>query len=135
MAQSGDKDDLHTWQGVPSTPMSTGDHYPGDLETNPSDNDVIATTGALEAGWYLIQMFVYSSVDAIVELVERDATNSADNSTQRLAVKSAIGNADLTYLSKIRLLENERYIARMDGGVTGNVQASILAAQLLDYPA
>ena len=131
MAQTGDVHDLGLRNGCPSTPQITGDWYSGDMEVNPIDDATIATTGELQEGWYFIQMRVYASVDSIVELVKRNATNTSDVNAQRVACKEAIGNADFIGATKVFLNANERLIARMDGGVTGNVQASIFAANII----
>lgn len=131
MTQTGTVDDLGLRNGAPSTPQMTGDWYDGDLEVNPANDATIATTGQLQEGWYFVQMRIYSSINAIVEFVRRDATNSSDQNVQRVAVKTAIGNADFISATKIFLNADERLIARMDGAVTGNVQASIFAANII----
>ena len=129
--QTGSVDDLGLRNGAPSTPQMTGDWYSGDLETNPIDDATIATTGQLQEGWYFIQMRVFASVDSIVEIVKRDATNASDVNAQRVACKAAIGNADFIGATKVFVSADERFIARMDGGVTGNVQASIFASNII----
>ena len=131
MAQTGDVDDLGLRNGCPSTPQITGDWYAGDLETNAADDATIATTGQLQEGWYFVQIRVYASVDSIVELVKRDATNASDVKAQRVACKAAIGNADFIIATKVFVNANERYIARMDGVIIGTIQASIFASNII----
>lgn len=131
MAQTGTLDDIGVRNGCPTTPQQTGDWYSGDLEVNAADDATIATTGQLQEGWYFIQMRAYSSVDSIVELVHRDAANTADVDAQRVACKEVIGNADFIIATKVFVNEGERYIARMDGAVVGNIQASIFASNII----
>ena len=97
------------------------------IVSNPSSGDIIADTGAIALGG-LIQttVLVWSTITCNVEIVQRNALNTADVNKQRLyALNSETGILPIQQVP-VLLAVNERLLVRMVDSISGDIQASIL---------
>lgn len=98
--------------------------------TNPGNAAVLATTGALRAGFYEVRIVVGSTVDGRVEVARRNSGDSADvGDVVTLRVKSAQPSAE--YILRYTLAANERITVRTPAALVGDVDAAIFAEALI----
>jgi hypothetical protein len=102
----------------------------GALTTNPSANDILATTGQLGAGKYFFHFLMHCTADATFVLVQRNATDTGDVHDKEIPIP-ADSEIDEVFATPIVLAHNERVVVRCKGNVTGNAQASIFSAKVV----
>jgi hypothetical protein len=102
----------------------------GAVATNPVDNTVLATTGALGGGDYFFAFLVRSTADTTVDISQRNTANDAD--LHAMTIPTAAGSlTPITFPTKITILRNERVIVRQEGNLTGVIQASIFYSKIV----
>lgn len=96
----------------------------GGIATNPSNGDILVTTGAVKGGDYLFAFNIHASADAVVTLVQRNSTDDADKASYDIKVPA---DQDVSFYIPLHIgvLQNERLLLRMKGGITGTIQGSI----------
>lgn len=119
------------------TPYSAGSFYvgtgawtAGTVQTNPADTAVLADTGALPAGNYLVGVTGCASAAEVYDVQHRNAANAATLKTQRRRVR-ALDNDDFLFPNKITLALNERIRVVQAGALVGEIQVSIFAVPVL----
>jgi hypothetical protein len=91
-------------------------------QINPSNGDILADTGALAVG-ITATLIIKTNVDAPIELVRRNATNTSDFKVQPLVVAPP----NLFVVSvPLGVSLNERILLRMSDDLEGTITASIL---------
>ena len=113
----------------PSYLVGDGIWTDGAVLTNPTDGTVLADTGQLESGIYLVAAVGAGSVAWVYDLQRRDAAKATTLNSQRR--RPAAGNEDFLLANKITLASNERIRCVLSGAVTGEVEMSIFT---LDVP-
>lgn len=122
---------------MPTKPFSQGTRviginlvFPGSKVTNPADQQVMADTGALDAGSYFVSVQGSGSVAFVYDLERRNAANSAVVTTNGQAEshrrRCAAGNEEFFLGVSMAVLIGERIRVLMQGAVTGQVQLSLL---------
>ncbi|RJQ37450.1 MAG: hypothetical protein C4555_06350 [Dehalococcoidia bacterium] len=107
-----------TWQ------IGAGQWVDGDIDTNPSDGDVLVDTGALPEGNYLFTVVGRATVQATYEVQVRNAANNSTLSSQRRTI-AANGNDYFPLPNKILLSQNQRLRCVQSGNLTGDIELSI----------
>lgn len=92
-------------------------------QTNPSDADVIADTGALAAGIYEVRVTVGASAAADVALERRNAANSGNVGDVPVIKVPAGQTCQYVFTYKLELSERLRVI--MDDALTGTIAATL----------
>lgn len=108
--------------------MGDGNWVSGAIQTNPVDQTVLADTGPLLAGNYLVAVSGAGSVTWVYDVQHRDSANGTTLQLQRR--RPAAGDDDLVISNKVTLLVNERFRIILQGAVAGEVQMSIFYAQV-----
>lgn len=98
--------------------------YTNGIVTDPSGGDILADTGPLSVGGNSLHLILWCDTSVYVDVVQRNATNTADVNTQRIYI-GADGTIHMSPLPVTALL-NERVIVRNLYGFAGNVQASLM---------
>lgn len=95
--------------------------------TNPTTGQVVADTGPLPATPISPVLLCWSSVGVGVTLHYRNAANTADLRTQRMALTTEGTPFQVINLpANITLNVNERLTLTVDAGFVGQIQCSIL---------
>jgi len=95
-------------------------------QTNPVINAIIADTGALaDGGTSNVTMVVSSTVACAVVLEQRDAANTANINSHIFPI--AANTPLMVSFPAVSFAPSERFRARLNAAVTGQVQASIFA--------
>ena len=116
--------------GQGGSPQLNGIWTSGGVTVNPLANDVIVSTGALNAGDYLFQIMLNASVAAMFIIEHR---NAADSSTLD-SIEVPLGADQYIqpiFGNKIILAQSERVRVIIKTGVTGNVQGSIFSSKIV----
>jgi hypothetical protein len=113
--------------------VGRGRWFPGSILTNPADTTLLADTGALDPGDYLIAVHGATSVDEAFDVQHRDSANSSNIEAQRR--RPLKGDIDWVVPSRVRLAANERIRCIQVGNVTGEVQLSIFVQAVEAGPA
>lgn len=91
---------------------------------NPATGEILADTGAIPAGTLSLTILVFTDVGFTMNLVQRNALNTANVNIQPIAV---LGQYTVVGIPAVLVL-NQRIRLEVDTAVTGNIQASILSA-------
>ena len=91
-------------------------------KTDPTDGTVLADTGPMSAGIQNATLLVYTDVMFVADLVQRNALNTADLNVQPIAITSQLAVVGVPFTFVL----NQRVLLRVNGNVTGHMQASIL---------
>lgn len=94
------------------------------LKTNPSAGDILADTGPLAAGIASLTVIIWTDAGCNLNLVQRNALNTADVNSQSLQPNGSMFLAPIPIIT----LLNQRLQITVDTGVNGHVQASLLWA-------
>lgn len=113
-----------------ASPQLNGIWTSGGVTVNPIANDVIVSTGALDAGDYLFQIMLNASVASRFIIEHRNAADSAtlDSIEVPLGIDQFI---QPIFGNKISLAQSERIRVIIKTGVTGNVQGSIFSSKIV----
>lgn len=94
------------------------------IVTDGLNKSILADTGALAAGIYPFKVLAWADVSLYIDIVLRDALNTADIAFQRMLLENGkLNQVDLPITISIL---NQRIIVRSASPYSGNVQVSIL---------
>jgi hypothetical protein len=96
------------------------------IVNDPTLGQILADTGALAAQTISGNVLVYSTVATTLTLRHRNATNTADLHSQKIAVSTENNNFVNIQIGAIALALNERVTVTADVGFTGQIQVSLL---------
>lgn len=92
------------------------------IVTNAAANDILADTGSMLAGITNFILIIWTNVGGALDIVQRNATDTGDIHTQRIAADSLFHAEGIP----INLALNQRLQIRVVDGYTGDFQASIM---------
>jgi hypothetical protein len=100
--------------------------YSGGVKVNPAANDILADSGAIAADQSVtFKIIVACTVAAAPVLEHRNAANDT-NLHSHIFPMPANGILDVNFQYPVPLATNERIRVRINAGITGQIQASLL---------
>ncbi len=97
------------------------------LITNPIDGQLLVDTGALAAGTIGGSLLCYSTLPCLLTLHRHNSTNTADITTQKVALGCFANNFTVHSIpTGIILALNERVTVTIDTGFIGSIQVSLV---------